>query len=231
MAAASFAQVLDDMLGRVSAAAPPPPSWAARPGIADSAAFVFARPLTPGVAWARAYSRPSAGAAFVAPAVPVEAVAPVDLPSMQATPCVAAAAPVVVASSATAPGIDAGTTPRQAEPAAAAPPRASAAVPPSAPTAGARRAPAPRLSPIVRARRVLTVKEQRALDRLLLLGARLDDQFTADDLRREYRALALRLHPDRHALAPAADRAMLAEAFARATASYRCLQAVHAPRA
>lgn len=78
---------------------------------------------------------------------------------------------------------------------------------------------------------MLSVKEQRALDRLLLLGARLDDHFSADDLRREYRKLALRLHPDRHATAPAGDRAALAEAFARATASYRCLQAVPEPRA
>lgn len=78
---------------------------------------------------------------------------------------------------------------------------------------------------------MLTAQERRALDRLLLLGACLDEGFSAEELRREYRALALRLHPDRHASAPASDRAALAEAFARATASYRCLQAVHASRA
>jgi hypothetical protein len=124
-------------------------------------------------------------------------------------------------------------------PAAPEPPPAPHSAPAAAPEPTVEQAPphasprisSPRPAPIERARRVLTVKEQRALDRLLLLGARLDDAFTAGDLRREYRALALRLHPDRHTAAPAADRAVLAEAFARATASYRCLQAVHGPRA
>ncbi len=60
VAAASFADVLDDVLGRASQAAPARAAWAASPGIADSGAFVFARPLTSGTAWTRAYPRPVA---------------------------------------------------------------------------------------------------------------------------------------------------------------------------
>lgn len=211
VAPATFAQVLDDVLGRASTVAPPPLSWAATRGIAESGAFVFGRPLTPGMAWARAYPRPAAAMPCTAPVAPAYSVAPA------APPRPAPAVPPVTTAEPVAP-----------------PPMAETVVDAGAPSQAAPAPPAAavlRSSPIVRARRVLTVSEQRALDRLLLLGARLDDRFTADDLRREYRALALRLHPDRHASAPAADRAALAEAFARATASYRCLQAVHAPRA
>ena len=196
--------------------------WAA-PGVwHDARSFVFARPLQAGQAWARAYPRP------VTPRpVPPAALAPAMSAGTESRPDLSHEAPLAAA----------------AEPRRPAPPPAPAAVASAAPasrgespgrkSAGApvppaRPAPAaPPRPTFVPARRVLTVVEQRALDRLLLLGARLDDQFSADDLRREYRKLALRLHPDRHATAPAADRATLAEAFARATASYRCLQAVH----
>lgn len=222
MAAASFADVLDDVLGRASQAAPARAAWAASPGIADSGAFVFARPLTSGTAWTRAYPRP------VAPS-PRRAVIEVQHPAAPQPEVTAVGAVNVTPIPATPPPAFAAVAPE--------PPASSASIPPEAASARpAQQAPPPhvtlpRPTPIVRARRVLTVKEQRALDRLLLLGARLDDHFSADELRREYRALALRLHPDRHAHAPVADRAVLAEAFARATASYRCLQAVHGPRA
>lgn len=235
VAAASFAQVLDDVLGRPSPAPSPRAAWAASPGIADPRAFLFGAAVTVGAAWTRAYPRPAAMPASSGRAVievhhvagirrpeaaGAAAVSPTPVPPVSAV-CETAAVPRSATSAST----------HTAPPAAAAPSPERRDVPPVSPPPPATPRPASRVVPIVRARRVLTVQEQRALDRLLLLGARLDDHFSADDLRREYRALALRLHPDRHAQAPAADRAMLAEAFARATASYRCLQAVHGPRA
>ena len=86
--------------------------------------------------------------------------------------------------------------------------------PPGPPPASPRRAP-----------RQLTAAERRALDVLVGLGASLGDAFTEDELRREYRRLALSLHPDRHPAAPAAERIRLAGAFARATDAYRRLRA------
>ena len=222
VATPSFAQLLEDALG---GARPMPrvvtAGWAA-PGVGhDARSFVFARPLHAGQAWARAYPRP------VTPP-PVSPVAPAMSARIESRPELPHEAPLAAAAE---PRRPAAATPEPAASASGAPASrgespgrtsAGASVPPARPAPAAR--PRPTFVP---ARRVLTVAEQRALDRLLLLGARLDDQFSADDLRREYRQLALRLHPDRHATAPAADRATLAEAFARATASYRCLQAVH----
>lgn len=238
VAAASFAQVLDDMLGRPSPAPPPRAAWTASPGIADPRAFMFGGPVAVGAAWTRAYPRPAVTPSASGRAViEVHHVAGIRRPEA-ARAAVASPTPVPPASAAfeTAAVLSSTTststhTTHTTPPAAAASSPERGEAPSVSPPPPATPRPAPRVVPIVRARRVLSVKEQRALDRLLLLGARLDDHFSADDLRREYRALALRLHPDRHAHAPAADRAVLAEAFARATASYRCLQAVHGPRA
>jgi curved DNA-binding protein CbpA len=44
-----------------------------------------------------------------------------------------------------------------------------------------------------------------------------------DDLRRAYRELARRYHPDRHPHLPAAERTRLAAQFADVTAAYRTL--------
>ncbi|MEZ5415819.1 MAG: DnaJ domain-containing protein [Vicinamibacterales bacterium] len=91
--------------------------------------------------------------------------------------------------------------------------------PPAPPTPGP-----PPASPR-RAPRLLTAAERRALRDLVRLGASLSDAFTDDELRREYRRLALSLHPDRHPEAPAAERMRLAAAFAGATDAYRRLRA------
>lgn len=78
--------------------------------------------------------------------------------------------------------------------------------------------------------RPLTLEQRRALDELLALGAALTEAFTADDLRREYRRLALALHPDRHAQATPDERVRLGEAFARVSDAYRRLRDVAQPR-
>jgi len=72
----------------------------------------------------------------------------------------------------------------------------------------------------------LTAAEQRALRCFLALGGVVADDFTAQELRREYRRLAHRYHPDRHRDASPAERALLARQFAEATESYRCLAPV-----
>ena len=53
----------------------------------------------------------------------------------------------------------------------------------------------------------------------------LDDARTPDALRRAYRNLALRYHPDRHQGCGAAEHERLAGLFAEATAYYRLLSA------
>jgi hypothetical protein len=53
----------------------------------------------------------------------------------------------------------------------------------------------------------------------------LDDARTPDALRRAYRNLALRYHPDRHQGCGAAEHERLASLFAEATAYYRLLAA------
>jgi hypothetical protein len=54
----------------------------------------------------------------------------------------------------------------------------------------------------------------------------LDDARTPDALRRAYRTLARRYHPDRHQGCGAAERERLARLFAEATELYRQLSAV-----
>lgn len=73
--------------------------------------------------------------------------------------------------------------------------------------------------------RLLTSEERRALDVLNALGAVLAEGFTAAELRRQYRLLARRIHPDRHPHAAADERVRLSRAFAAATDSYRLLAA------
>jgi hypothetical protein len=72
----------------------------------------------------------------------------------------------------------------------------------------------------------LTPVAQAAFDELCRCGAHdLDRGFTPDELKREYRSLALRLHPDRHPEAGAAERARLSATFSRVSAAYRELLA------
>lgn len=80
----------------------------------------------------------------------------------------------------------------------------------------------------VRARprpRTLTPPQHRALDLLCDAGANLSLDFTADELRGEYRLLARRMHPDRHPEANAFERALLSRRFADVASGYRFLLA------
>ena len=82
----------------------------------------------------------------------------------------------------------------------------------------------------IRARRRphrFTPPAQAAFDELRRAGAAgLDRGFTHEELRREFRSLALRYHPDRHPQACEAERARLATTFSRVIAAYRELRAV-----
>jgi hypothetical protein len=92
---------------------------------------------------------------------------------------------------------------------------------------GLQRAQAPAAAPRpgrARPHRTLSMKHQDALDTLLGLGARLDQDYTDGELRRAFRTLALRYHPDRHVDAGDAERAHLAALFARAHAAYELLK-------
>lgn len=75
-----------------------------------------------------------------------------------------------------------------------------------------------------RRRRTLSARDQQAFDALIDLGAALDVDFTADDLRRQFRQLARRYHPDRHPDSTQAVRVRLADAFARVRAAYERLR-------
>jgi hypothetical protein len=75
----------------------------------------------------------------------------------------------------------------------------------------------------LRTARILSAREQRALRGLVALGADLDAQFTADQLRRAFRILARRYHPDRHPDTDAAATARLARTFAEVVECHRCL--------
>lgn len=72
----------------------------------------------------------------------------------------------------------------------------------------------------------LTATERRAFNELVALGADLPINFTRADLRRSFRSLARRYHPDRHPTSTPADRARLAAAFASVSDHYRCLTAL-----
>lgn len=74
--------------------------------------------------------------------------------------------------------------------------------------------------------RKLSMKQQEALDALIGLGARLDTEFTQDELRAAFRMLALRYHPDRHVSSSDAEKAHLALLFARAHNAYERLKVV-----
>lgn len=93
---------------------------------------------------------------------------------------------------------------------------------PAPPRANAERPEAPRPRP----RRSLTDRQRQALASLIELGARIDEQFTADELRSVSRWLALRYHPDRHPGAGRAEASGLAERFATARAACELLKTV-----
>jgi hypothetical protein len=89
------------------------------------------------------------------------------------------------------------------------------------PAAAPRREPSRPAAPAI----VLTTLEQRALRALNALGADLDERLSLDTLRRAFRQLAHRYHPDRHPDTSAAEHERLARLFADVTGHYRLLAA------
>ena len=104
--------------------------------------------------------------------------------------------------------------------------------PPLQPGAAARVAPpAPVPAPVALAPvRRLSAREEGALRGLVALGADLDAQFTAEQLRRAFRILARRYHPDGHPDIDAPAKARLSRTFADLADHHRCLLAVVEPR-
>ena len=74
--------------------------------------------------------------------------------------------------------------------------------------------------------RALTGAQQQSLEALNTLGAQLTSGFTGRELRRAYRAIAQRVHPDRQHDCGEAERARRARLFVAATAHYRHLLAL-----
>jgi hypothetical protein len=91
----------------------------------------------------------------------------------------------------------------------------------AAPTA----APVPSPEPL-RPLRTLAPREQRALRQLIALGADLRPDFDAVELRRAFRILARRYHPDRHPDSTEEVKAGLSRTFAELAENHRCLLAV-----
>ena len=76
-----------------------------------------------------------------------------------------------------------------------------------------------------RAQRLLTDVQTLALETLRELGAALTADFTVVELRREYRRLVRRVHPDSHPGATRTETERLSRQFAAATDSYQRLLA------
>lgn len=72
--------------------------------------------------------------------------------------------------------------------------------------------------------REMTPAERDAARLMVELGADLPPDFTDDELRRAFRALARRWHPDRHPGATPAEHARLARTFTAVMTAYRCLR-------
>jgi hypothetical protein len=78
--------------------------------------------------------------------------------------------------------------------------------------------------PPPRPQRTLMPHEQRALDYLVNLGARLDSDFTEPELRSAYRMLAREYHPDRHPGSTEQQKDRLTALFRRLRQAYEHLQ-------
>ena len=85
------------------------------------------------------------------------------------------------------------------------------------PRATVHKAPTPR-------RRVLSFRQQRALARLVDLGATIDADFTDQELRRTFKTLARRYHPDVHPTGTAREKAELSLLFTQLRDAYTELQ-------
>lgn len=70
------------------------------------------------------------------------------------------------------------------------------------------------------------MKQKHALDSLTALGARLDADFTLEELRTAFRMLALRYHPDHHFSRSEAEQVVLCAQFARAHDAYEQLKTI-----
>jgi hypothetical protein len=78
--------------------------------------------------------------------------------------------------------------------------------------------------------RSLTASQQRAMEKMIRLGADLSADFTARELRTAYRTLARRFHPDRHPASTDSEKAGLARVFADLNESHqRLLRALREP--
>jgi hypothetical protein len=80
--------------------------------------------------------------------------------------------------------------------------------------------PEPRRAP----KRRLTMRQDRALHHLVALGATLSPDFTREELRSAFRALARAFHPDRHPGIEEAEKARLSAAFAEVRSHYDLLR-------
>jgi hypothetical protein len=88
-----------------------------------------------------------------------------------------------------------------------------------------RREPRTWAGPPATPRTPLSPGERRALVALNALGADLGDELSIGALRRAFRRLARRYHPDRHPGSSVAERERLSRAFVEATEHYRVLSA------
>jgi len=73
-------------------------------------------------------------------------------------------------------------------------------------------------------KRRLSAQEQSALEQLNALGANVRPDFTAGELRRAFRSLALAFHPDRHPRSTGTETAALSRNFVVLHDAYRALQ-------
>jgi preprotein translocase subunit Sec63 len=76
----------------------------------------------------------------------------------------------------------------------------------------------------VRPKRTLSPTQREALNQFIGLGARLDTDFTMQELRSAFRALARAYHPDRHARVLPSERAALSSAFVKLRSAYDALK-------